>query len=461
MLIKLRGISIRNKLILMQVFTSVLVLLIVFTVFVVTDIKGYKQRKIDNMMGLAQVLGANNVSTLQFMDDDAAKQILSELHDVAPDIVHAVIIDSSGHTFAKYVKDSALAMAVPKSLKANNYVLEDGMLYVTSNITSENSVLGKVILEVELTELEKIRREKFELAGILLVVAIACSFIIGLLIQPYISKRLLMLVNTMKEAGSTGDYSKPLEDDSMDEIGTLVKEYNSLMVQVKETQRRKEEFIGIASHELKTPLTTIKGYMDLIDSMEDQQPKKQFVQKALDNIQKLERLVKDLLDVSKIQSGQLELSVNEFDMGALLEESIAGFRMVSVTHEIVWEGNHHPGMISADRQRIEQVMVNLLSNAIKYSPGEKKVIVDSYTTGGEMIIKVRDSGPGIPAEEVANIFDRFYRTKDTSIHISGFGLGLYICKDIINRHHGKIWVESDEAGSSFYFSLPLGQKKSV
>ncbi|MCP9750077.1 ATP-binding protein [Ferruginibacter sp. HRS2-29] len=460
MLIKLRGISIRNKLILMQVFTSVLVLLIVFTVFIITDIRGYKQRKIDSMLGLAQVLAANNVSTLQFMDNEAAHQILSELHDVAPDILHAAIIDSTGRTFAKYVKDTAVGMAIPKDLPNNGYVLEYGRLYVTSLIVADKKVLGKVMLEVELSELEKIKREKFELAGILLVIAIASSFLIALLIQPYISKRLLMLVNTMKDAGSTGDYSKPLVDEGKDEISTLVRVYNSLMVQVKESQRRKEEFIGIASHELKTPLTTIKGYIDLIDSMEDQQPKKQFVQKALENVQKLERLIKDLLDVSKMQSGQLELNVQEFDMGTLLEESIAGFRMVSGTHKITWNGDHSPGMIRADRQRIEQVMVNLLSNAIKYSPGEKEVLVNSSSDGEEMLIMVQDHGPGIPAEELPNIFDRFYRTKDTSIHISGFGLGLYICKDIIDRHHGKIWVESTKEGSAFYFSLPMKYDKS-
>jgi signal transduction histidine kinase len=112
-------------------------------------------------------------------------------------------------------------------------------------------------------------------------------------------------------------------------------------------------------------------------------------------------------------------------------------------------------MISGDRQRIEQVLLNLLSNAIKYSPGEKKVEVNSEKTEKELIIKIRDYGIGVPAEEQTNIFERFYRTKDISIHISGFGLGLYICRDIINRHYGKIWVESAGKGSIFYFSLPL------
>jgi signal transduction histidine kinase len=114
-------------------------------------------------------------------------------------------------------------------------------------------------------------------------------------------------------------------------------------------------------------------------------------------------------------------------------------------------------IVCADRQKIEQVLVNLLSNAIKYSHGEKEVIVDFATTEKEVTIKVRDFGTGVEEDELPKIFDRFYRAKNTSIHISGFGLGLYICRDIINRHYGKIWVEKADKGSVFNFSLPLKQ----
>ena len=129
--------------------------------------------------------------------------------------------------------------------------------------------------------------------------------------------------------------------------------------------------------------------------------------------------------------------------------------MVSGTHEIRWENHLSIEMIRADRHRIEQVLTNLLSNAIKYSPGEKQVIVYSRRTDAELVIKVRDFGLGVPKEERQNIFERFYRSKDMTTTILGFGLGLYICKDIINRHRGRIWVEEEDKGSSFYFTLPL------
>jgi signal transduction histidine kinase len=107
------------------------------------------------------------------------------------------------------------------------------------------------------------------------------------------------------------------------------------------------------------------------------------------------------------------------------------------------------------------VLVNLLSNAIKYSPGKSAVHISCKKNDEVLIIQVRDYGIGIPGDEQQKIFDRFYRTKDSSVHISGFGLGLYICRDIVIRHKGKIWVEREKEGSSFYFSLPLTQQEAT
>ena len=439
----------------MQVFTSVMVLSIVFAVFVITDLRSYKQRKVDSMISLAQVIATNNISTLQFQDDDAAKQILAELHNVAPEIIHAGITDTKGNLFASYTKPGADSFHVPPVLDGKRFVFAGEELFVSSPIVNNNDTIGQVFLQVELSELQQIKQYKYELAAILLLVALVFSFLIAVVIQSYISKRLLYLVNSMKRVSKTGDYDKPIADNGKDEISTLIKVFNKLMDHVKQSQQRKDEFIGIASHELKTPLTSIKGYMDLLNIMEDQQPKKQFVQKALENVNKLEDLIKDLLDVSKIQTGQLELNLKEFNINCLLNETIAAVQMVSANHEITRTDHLHDIIILADRQRIEQVLVNLLSNAIKYSPGEKKVIVDSKISDKKLIVKVRDFGIGIPKEEQSNIFERFYRTKSISIHISGFGLGLYICRDIIKRHSGEIWVEARDKGSAFYFSLPL------
>jgi signal transduction histidine kinase len=439
----------------MQVFTSVLVLSIFFAVFVVTDIRSYKQRKVDSMTGLAQVIGANSVSALDFDDNKAAKDILSELHNVAPEIVHAGIIDKNGKIFASYSKPGADSFHIPSSLGEKKFLFASHGLIVGNDIVSDNKMAGKVILEVELSELEKIKQSKYKVAAILLLVAIGFSFVIAIVTHPYISKRLLNLVNTMKEVGKTENYNKSITDDGKDEISTLIHVFNTLMQQVNENQQRKDEFISIASHELKTPLTSIKGYLELLNEIEDKQPNKQFVQKAWENVNKLEKLIRELLDVSKIQSGQLELTMKDINIDTLVDETIASIQMVSGTHVISREGSFSNEIVTADRQRIEQVLTNLLSNAIKYSPGEKKVIVYCNKTGTELIIKIRDFGMGVPEEEQSDIFKRFYRSKNMSITISGFGLGLYICRDIIKRHNGRIWLEAEEKGSSFNFSLPL------
>ncbi len=442
----------------MQVFTSVLVLVIMFLVFIITDVKAYKQRKVDNIRSIAQVIGTNSISAIQFQDQAAAMQMLSELHNVSPEIIEAAIINKKGEVFARYLASGSVPLELPASMKDSAYSFTKNQLLVTYPIVSSNEVIGKIFLIVRLTELQKITRNKYRLAFLLLLMAIGFAFIVANLIQRYISKRLLMLVDTMKKVNKTGDYSTPLVDEGKDEIAILINAFNRLMAQIKENVKKKDEFIGIASHELKTPLTTVKGYIEMLKLMEDEYPKKQFVESAFKNVLKLEELVKDLLDVSKIESGQLQLEMEKFDMSLLVDEAIASAQMISATHKIVRDGEIKEEIIWADRKRIEQVLTNLLSNAVKYSPGEKEVIVNLQKKEKELIIKIRDFGIGIPEDEHQFIFDRFYRTKGSSVHISGFGLGLYICRDIIRRHRGKIWIQSMEKGTVLIFSLPINHQ---
>jgi len=441
----------------MQVLTSVVVLGVIFTVFIVTDIRSYKQRRERITVSLAQVLGSNTISAIQFHDNDAAHAILANLKNTSPEILNAAITDSAGHVFAAWGRQTLDTFHIPKQLANKNTLYRDGHLYVRQAIVDNGKLMGYIFLESDMSEVQQIKRDKIEVSLILLFVAIGVAYIIAYVIQNYTSGRLLTLFNAMKEVGKTGDYNKPLQDKGKDEIGQLIGVFNNLMEQVKLNQQRKDEFIGIASHELKTPLTTIKGYAELLKQIEDREPHRTYAERTLMGVEKLERLIQDLLDVSRIQSGQLELTMKDFNIDKLIDETIASVQMVTESHSITREDSLNDEIIAGDQQRIEQVITNLLSNAIKYSPGERKVIVNSKKTDKELIIKIRDYGMGIPREEQSNIFERFYRTRDTSFTITGFGLGLYICKDIIRRHNGKIWVESEKKGSAFYFSLPLKQ----
>jgi len=229
------------------------------------------------------------------------------------------------------------------------------------------------------------------------------------------------------------------------------------MEQVILSHQKKDEFIGIASHELKTPLTSAKGFLELLNNNNQLDPQtKLFVQKALNSTNKLQDLIYDLLDVSKIQAGQLQLNIKEFDIDKLIGECIHEVQIGTAVHNIIKEGGMVNSVIFADRNRIEQVILNLLSNAVKYSPKGGRIIVHAKRTESKIIVSVKDFGIGMPMSELEKIFDRFYRSKQKESGAAGFGLGLYICAQIIKRHNGKIWVESEAGnGSIFYFELPI------
>lgn len=227
-----------------------------------------------------------------------------------------------------------------------------------------------------------------------------------------------------------------------------------------EELRLKDEFIGIASHELKTPLTSIKAYAQLLEQSlqpEGDEVKLTYIRKTATHIDRLNSLISDLLDVSKIQAGKLQLNISEFSIDELVKESIESIQHTSSTHTIIAEGAAND-LIMGDRLRLEQAFVNFLTNAIKYSPKADKVLVKIGTEPGNVKISVTDYGIGIPKEKVAKIFDRFYRVDDMPHRFTGLGIGLYIASEIIQRHNGRIWVDTKEGmGSTFHFTLPVSQ----
>ncbi len=218
---------------------------------------------------------------------------------------------------------------------------------------------------------------------------------------------------------------------------------------------RKDEFIGVAGHELRTPITTIKGYLQLLEEYAETSPTKDFLGKALRQVNKLNRLISDLLDVSKIQAGKLEYNMIPCRLLPLIRESVDTARQIHLSHTIEFDLSSEDPIITADGVKIEQVLINFLNNAVKYSPNADKILVTVKKEGRRVVVGVKDFGIGITRQHLQNIFHRYYRV-DPDPAIAGMGIGLYISKEIIERHGGSIWVESREGeGSVFYFSLPL------
>lgn len=231
-----------------------------------------------------------------------------------------------------------------------------------------------------------------------------------------------------------------------------------LYEQVKILNDKKDEFIGLASHELKTPLTSITGYLQILNRQIGDERAKNFMVKTIQQVKKLSGLVSDLLDVSKIEAGKLQLTKESFDIRQIIDDAIELIQHSSQTHSIGLMTDIEKLQLYGDPQRIEQVIINLLTNAIKYSPQANQVEVALNHIADEVLISVKDFGMGIPAEKLQHVFSRFYRVEDLNPNISGLGIGLYISHEIASRHGGRLWVDSVLGqGSTFWLSLPVAK----
>jgi len=227
----------------------------------------------------------------------------------------------------------------------------------------------------------------------------------------------------------------------------------------KKDEQRKNDFIGIVSHELKTPLTSIKALLQVaalkLKNLDDAFLKGA-VEKANIQVKKMETMITGFLNVSRLESGKMLIDKTDFNLQELLTDIIKETELTLSTHQIQFIPCG-PVQIQADHDKISLVVSNLLSNAVKYSPKGKLIEISCEVTGNTVQVSVKDEGFGIKEEHKEELFERYYRVESSyTRHISGFGIGLYLCAEIIARHQGRIWVESAEGeGSTFFFSLPL------
>jgi signal transduction histidine kinase len=229
--------------------------------------------------------------------------------------------------------------------------------------------------------------------------------------------------------------------------------------QQKRLERRKDEFISMASHELKTPVTSLKIYAQLLQrQFRKEKIKNEIMPKMERQVDKLTKLIADLLDLSKIQVGKLEFRRNAFALDELIAETVEVLQNMTEKHTIVVEGQTRR-KVFADRDRIGQVLSNLITNAIKYSPRANKIIISSKVRYGYVIVSIRDFGIGIGSKDQKRLFERFYRVEGASEKTyPGFGIGLYIANEIVRSHGGYLSVESRKGkGSVFSFRLPLAK----
>lgn len=240
----------------------------------------------------------------------------------------------------------------------------------------------------------------------------------------------------------------------------------------KEKEKRKDEFISIASHELKTPITSIKGFTQLLmrsATVKGDEKTASYLNRMLNQINRLTYLVNDILDVRRIEDNRLILNKDFIDLNQLVEDAVKEIHISSPPHVITWEPAKN-AMLYADYNRIYQVCLNILTNAVKYSPATEEIKVTLKEEQSHIIISFADRGIGIEKEKQKHIFNKFYQIDGKAARSSqGLGIGLYIATEIIKKHGGKIWVDSPTIthpdkdgkelryGSTFYISLPKGE----
>ena len=237
--------------------------------------------------------------------------------------------------------------------------------------------------------------------------------------------------------------------------------------QLRKLERIRSDFVANVAHEMRVPLTSIHGYAETLlnGALEDTDANERFVEKILQQSAHLSQLVSDLLDLSQLESGEVKLElkpceIDEFHSTILtLFEPV--FEEANLTFE--WSVPTHLPVVFADKQLIGQVLANLIENAIKYTPTDGRITISAEANESEVIVHVKDTGIGIPAESLPRIFERFYRVdKGRSREMGGTGLGLAIAKHILLQHGGRIWVDSRPGdGSVFHFALPLQRRFSA
>ena len=504
-----RDSSITKRLTRMNILVSGAALLISCAAFVGYDLVNFRETMVDNLSIQAQIAGSNSVSALLFDDRQTAESTLSALK-AAPNIVSAGIYTSEGAPFAMYRRDGAgqnLALPPIPSGQIEAHWFKDSQLVVVRRIVFQGKPTGTVFICSDLQEMSH-RLKRYEgIAAIVLFASLIAALLVASVFQRAVAEPIVHLATIAGIVSRDKDYSvRATSTGNRDEPDILIQAFNEMLGQIQEREgalqevhreleqrvqartaqlgaankelelknreveratRLKSRFLASMSHELRTPLNAIVGFSDLLAEgvPGELNPKqKRFVNHIKLGSAHLLQLINDILDLSKIEAGQLELHCEYFQVKDALPEVLSTIRPLAMAKNIQVEHTVETDLPAyADRVRFKQILYNLLSNAVKFTPKDGRISIACTEEERFVCISVTDNGIGIRAEDQALIFEEFRQVeggKDSTQE--GTGLGLAITKRLVEQQGGTISLASEPGkGSRFSFTLPAGAKAST
>lgn len=322
---------------------------------------------------------------------------------------------------------------------------------------SNHAFCGAMIMITPLSEIKDPLKEVYRIIWITAIFAI----LISSLIIYYFSERIIIKplaeINSVAKKISKGDVEKRVHVNSNDEIGELSESFNYMANNLEKVENARRDFISNVSHEIRSPITSIKGFIGgILDGVIPKDKENYYLSIAYEEIQRLTRLVNDLLDLSAIEAGQFKLRINELDINEIIRLTVIKFetriKEKKLKVDVCFNQEHQ--YVAGDRDRLIQVMTNLIDNAIKYVNEGGNISIYTKVKGEKVITSVYNDGPTISKEDLSHIWDRFYKADKSRTSKISTGLGLPIVRNILTQHGEDIWVDNKEGeGVTFTFTL--------
>jgi signal transduction histidine kinase/CheY-like chemotaxis protein len=465
----IRG-SVRRKVMLLVLATTIVALLLSAVALVVYDLGDYERRWSNDLNLQAEILARASAPALQFNDQHAATNDL-RLIRVRPRVLEVALYNNQGQPFATYQKPGTLAEGIPPMPNADGYAIGGGQIRLFRRVVENGEPLGTIYVRALYDPWERLR-DYLTIIGVVMIASLVAAALVSGWLQSSITAPILDVARVAREVIDKRDYSLRARKTTEDEIGELVDSFNGMIAEtgrraeaLREADQRKDEFLATLAHELRNPLAPIRNAVEILRVARD---KPEMSAKALAMMERqlahMVRLVDDLLDVSRITTGKLAVRTAVIEIQAAVRDAIETVRPFLDTreHRLEVDVPEEPIAVEGDRTRLAQVIANLLHNASKYSEPGKRIAISLAVEGDCVAVRVRDEGIGLDARSMGSIFEMFVQVDRTLTRVqAGLGVGLTLARRLVALHGGTITAYSEGVGkgSEFVVRLPLAGAK--